>query len=125
MVSKIKSSGGCLVALAFSTVTIIAIALYAVLIDKLPFNLGELLALLGVGLVMGALIGQNKPRNAPVLKYLVERVGSFLTCYILIVAISIAYQVQVGEPLDSWTVAGIFFLPAAGGVAGFMVGKDK
>ena len=109
----------------FSAALFGVIFAYVVLVSNLPFNLWELLALLGVGLVMGTLMGQNKCRKTPVKEYLPGRTKSFITLFVLLFAIIFAYQIRNDHQIDGWTVLGIMVITAAGWIARFHCGRGQ
>ncbi len=109
---------------------IIAGSILALLgIKALPLDYGEILTIVGIWLMFGVLLGQNKPQGMPVKQYLSRRIRAVAACWILFNAMSLLYLIisdgQDEPKLSGIGIIGLLALSGTGLVLGFMVGNDK
>ena len=98
-------------------------------IQSLPLEYGEVLAIVGIWLMFGVLLGQNKPQGMPIKEYLNRRIGSVGACWTLFNLMALIYliiaDVQDKPELNGLGIIGLLALSATGLVLGFVAGVDR
>ena len=98
-------------------------------IHSLPLGYGEVLTVVGIWLMFGVLLGQNKPRGMPMKEYLNRRFGAVTACWLLFNAMALIYMIiaegQDKPELTGNAIIGLLVLSGIGLVLGFMAGVDR
>ena len=98
-------------------------------IDSLPLDYGEILTIVGIWLMLGVLLGQNKPQGMPLKQYLNRRIGAVAACWFLFNVMSLLYLIisagQDKPELNGIGIIGLLALSGTGLVLGFMAGTDR
>lgn len=106
-----------------------AIVAFAFGVDSLPLNFGEIITFMGIWLALGAILGQNKPPDAPIGPYLRRRIVSFTCTYIAFTAIAVVYALQKDgggtENVTREELWGLLILSLLGFSVGFFAGQDQ
>ena len=94
---------------------------------RLPF--GDVMTLVGVGLVMGTLTGQNKQSWTPWRTYLAQRGLAIFMFYGLIVTVALLYMFSQDQEgvvdIATTEMLAVIILMVTGWVIGFVTGIDK
>ena len=129
LVSLRRSVKKLLFGATFVAVVILSmIVAFAFGVFSLPLNFGEFLTFLGIWVTLGALLGQNKPRDMPLGQYLPRRLIGFVCVYGLFAAVAIVYAARAARESEAITGAefwGMLVLSLAGFSVGFFAGQDK
>ena len=112
---------------AFSIAFISVLVLFGVGVDSLPLDLGEILTILGIWLMIGVLLGQNKSSIGNQSQGAARTVIKFGLCYLLFFVIVLVYMIKTDDPNqqlrlgDAW---GLIMISLSGLFIGYFVGQD-
>ena len=118
---------GTLFAVAFVVAFILGIAAFAVGVDSLPLDFGEILTFMGIWLALGVLLGQNKPTGTPIIQYVERRIIGLACCWGFFTIIGVVYVLTGGasEEITWKELWGLLVLSLVSFTAGFFAGQDK
>ena len=98
-------------------------------IQSLPLGYGEVLTVVGIWLMFGVLLGQNKPQEMPIKEYLSRRIRAVAACWMLFNVMALIYlfiaEEQDKPELNGIGIIGLLVLSGTGLVLGFMAGVDR
>ena len=116
--------GGLTIGAGITTVLL----LFIVRVDSLSLDLGEILAILGIWLMIGVLLGQNKA-SGDSQSQREYRLGIKLAfSYLLFFIIVLIYVVKADDTtpqVSTWEVIGLIMISLTGLIIGFFIGQDR
>ena len=98
-------------------------------IQSIPLGYGEVLTVVGIWLMFGVLLGQNKRRETPLKEYLNQRILAVAACWLLFNLTALIYliiaEAQNKPELTGLGIVGFLALSSMGLVLGFMAEVDR
>ena len=126
MVKKLRSKvKGALVksAVVVGSTTVLVAFLFGV--DALSLSFGEMITGLGIWLMIGVLLGQNKPSHMGLLEYINRRGLSVGASWFVFSLIGLIYMIREDTDVGGDAVIGLLILSIAGLAIGFVAGMDR
>ena len=98
-------------------------------IQSHPLGYGEVLTIVGIWLMFGVLLGQNKPQKMAMKVYLNRRIRAVAASWLLFNVMALIYMIMAeGQNKPELTgpgIIGLLVLSGIGLVLGFMAGVDR
>ena len=120
--SKVK---GALVqsAVVVGSTTVLVAFLFG--IDALSLSFGEIITVLGIWLMIGVLLGQNKPSDMGLREYINRRGLSVGASWLVFSLIGLVYMIREDQNIGGDAVIGLLILSIVGLAVGFVAGMDR
>ena len=117
-----------LVSFVLYTAVVVAVILSLAAIAALPIDFGDVLSVLGIWAMFGALVGQNRTPGTSLREYLGNRTLAVAGIGVMFFSMALVYVLLVSQSrpgTEPEEVFGLLVLAALGLVLGFIVGVDK
>ena len=115
---------GLIISIAGFTVAI----LFLLSIQSLGFTYSELLTVMGIWVMVGVVVGQNKPPSLNLKQYVDKRIVALTAIFILFAVSGLVFMVterELSKEVSPMDVVGLLLLLVVNVMLGFIIGQDK